>query len=437
MSEPVAIGIDLGTTYLRVGVYHHGHFEIIPNEEYERKTPCFVALVGDRWVVGNAAKCRAHDDIENTFFSSKRMICRTYDDLSMLLERRHWPFQILNKNGIAKIIAGGGKLEIFPIEISARILCKAREMAEQHLHQEVTRAVITVPAGFTDEQKLATLQARQLAGLQVLDLITDPIAAAISYMYEAIDPVKVLLVVSVGGGSYDVSIVSRSDKIEKSDSYGSTDLGGQDMDSALFEFYSAKLNASKLGMKKRQSYLFLQECVKAKENLVQSEPVHFSGETLDTDVSFVMSTGRIKTIENVALFVSKIRESLNKALTKYKSIDRIVLVGGCTRMACIQELLHTTGVRVSNCLDMDEAIVQGAARHAHALCAEKASLVEISIPLPVISSGPSKKNKKIQSKLQKERNDAIIKKERGKNMNEFKRLINSTRKELTMSGTKN
>ena len=134
--------------------------------------------------------------------------------------------------------------------------------------------------------------------------------------------------------------------------------------------------------------------MKAKENLVQAEPVHFSGETLDTDVSFVMSTGRIKTIENVALFVSKIRESLNKALTKYKSIDRIVLVGGCTRMACIQELLHTTGVRVSHCLDVDEAIVQGAARHAHALCAEKASLVEKSIPLPVISSGPSKKNKK-------------------------------------------
>ena len=127
-------------------------------------------------------------------------------------------------------------------------------MAEQHLHQEVTKAVITVPAGFTDEQKLATLQAGQLAGLQVLDLTTDLIAAAISYMYEAIDPVKVLLVMSVGGGSYDVSIVSRSDKIEKSDSYGSTDLGGQDMDSALFEFYSAKLNASKLGMKKRHHF---------------------------------------------------------------------------------------------------------------------------------------------------------------------------------------
>ncbi|KAL5506116.1 hypothetical protein EMCRGX_G007689 [Ephydatia muelleri] len=392
------------------------------------------------WTVGNVAQRRAHEDIRNTIFSTKRIIGRTYGDVDGLTERMHWPFEIINSNGKPKIRVDGGTKEIYPIEISARILCKAREMAENYLQREVTMAVITVPECFTSEQKLATIEAGSLAGLKVLDIITDPMAAAISYVSEAVDPGKVLLVLSVGGGSCDVSILSlESGKIEKHDSFGRTDLGGQDIDAAICEHYISKLKSSKYELDKKQYFLFLEECRKGKENLLQCESVEFSGEILDKDVIFVMRTEHLKTIDKAADFVSNISKIVEDALTKHRSIDEAVVVGGCTRMTCLLELLHQMQVRVNHILDVDEAIVHGAACHAYALCAGEELLVAESLPFvyggKLNDSGPSKKElKEIRSKLQSERKISIEKKERAKIINDFESVIYRTQKDLIDAG---
>ena len=440
MSGPVAIGIDLGTTYFRVGIYRNKHFDVICNEEGKRQTPCFVALVGDRWIVGDAAKRRAHDNVANTFYSFKRLIGRTFDDLSELMGNDRRLYEILDKDGKAMIRVGGG--EIFPIELSARILCKAREIAEKHLHREVRMAVITVPAHFTNDQKLATLQAGELAGLQVLDLITDPVAAAISYASEELNPRNVLLVVSVGGGWYDVSVVSlKNGKVERCDSFGSMDVGGQDVDAALFAYFITKNAVSDLGMDKTQLFVFLQECEKAKRNLAQCKSTVFSAKALDSAVELTMSTADIMTVETSTRLVTKISESVKSALREYNKCDiEAVLVGGCTRMTCIQEVLLHAQVEINHVMNEDEAIIEGAACHAYVLCAGE-ELLAAKQSLDYIygncSTALSKDDiSKIHEKLQKERESLIQNKEREKKMNELERLIYHTRKELINAGCK-
>ena len=451
MSEPAAIGIDLGTNYFRVGIYRGGRFEIICNEEHKRKTPCYVALIGDKWVTGDVAKHRAHEDIENTIYSSKRMIGRPYGDLEKLMEYNHWHFAIRGFNDITQIKVKGRKRAIFPIEISARILHTAREMAESHLQREVEKAVLTVPECFTKQQKEATLLAGTLAGLKVLDIITDPMAAAISYAHasEVVGNGKsaCILVLSVGGGFYDVSTVSlKDDKITTLYTTGSADLGGQDIDAALFEYFSTKIKA-RYNRGKGQMFLFLQECIAAKESLAQCESITFSADKLDEDVLFKMKTENFKTIGKLKYFISKINSSVTSALahakTKGYTIDEIVQIGGSTRIKSIQECLLQANLPIRHFLDVDEAVVQGAAYHAYTLCSDgRRVLVKRSLPIYDVapapnehSFGPDQKNiERIRSEIEEERERMKEIKRKEKELYDFECFINRTQKELRKTG---
>ena len=447
MSEPAAIGIDLGTSYFRVGIYRDvDRFEIICNEHRKKQTPCYVALIGDKWVVGDVAKHRANEDIENTFYSSKRMIGRPHDEIKkLLLEYKYWPFEINAENTSIKV--NGEKKAILPIEISARILCAAREMAESHLKREIKKAVLTVPECFTEQQRKATLLAGTLAGLEVLDIISDPMAAAISYLHasEAVDAGKnaCILVLSVGGGSYDVSIVSlKDDNITTLYKTGSANLGGQDFDAALCEFFSKKMK-TQIKLNKCQSFIFLQECMKAKESLAQCQSINFSGEQLDKDVILNMKLEHFKNIDKLKDFVSTINSSIAEALAQAAEkgyiIDEIVYVGGCTRIKSIQECLLQAKVPISHILDVDEAVVQGAAYHAYELCAGGRLLVNPSLPY---DNAPDQHSllpresdvAEIQSAIENEREILKQNKKKEAEMYTFETLVYRRQNELKKAG---
>lgn len=383
-SVGTVIGIDLGTTYSCVGVFKNGRVEIIANDQGNRITPSYVAFTAEEErLIGDAAKNQLTSNPENTIFDVKRLIGRTWDDKNVQKDIQHYPFKVLNKNNKPYIQADvKGQVKTFaPEEISAMVLGKMRDIAEAYLGKKVNNAVVTVPAYFNDAQRQATKDAGVIAGLNVMRIINEPTAAAIAYGLDKRDGEKNILVFDLGGGTFDVSLLTIDNGVfEVVATNGDTHLGGEDFDQRVIDHF-VKLYKKKTGKDIRKDNRAVQklrrEVEKAKRALSSQHQVRVEVESLFDGEDFSEQLTRAKFEElNMDLFrstVKPVKQVLEDADLKKEDVDEIVLVGGSTRIPKVQQLVKEffNGKEPNRGINPDEAVAYGAAVQAGVLSGEE------------------------------------------------------------------
>merc|ERR1712213_37944 len=367
MVSKKAIGIDLGTTYSCVGVFQHGKVEIIANDQGNRTTPSYVAFTDTERLIGDAAKNQVAMNPNNTVFDAKRLIGRKFDDPTVEQDKKHWPFKVVNDSSKPKIVVEYKyEQKTFSAEeISSMVLVKMKETAESYLGKSIKDAVITVPAYFNDSQRQATKDAGAIAGMTVSRIINEPTAAAIAYGLDKKDGEKNVLVFDLGGGTFDVSLLTIDNGVfEVVSTNGDTHLGGEDFDQRVMEHF-IKLYKKKKGKDLRKDNRAVQklrrEVEKAKRALSNSHQVRIEVESMFEGEDFTETLTRAKFEElNMDLFRSTMKpvgKVLEDADMTKKEVDEIVLVGGSTRIPKIQQLVKEffNGKEPSRGINPDEA----------------------------------------------------------------------------------
>ncbi|OCH88948.1 heat shock protein 70, partial [Obba rivulosa] len=366
------IGIDLGTTYSCVGVQRGGRVEIIANDQGHRITPSWVSFTDEERLVGDAAKNAFHSNPENTVFDAKRLIGRKFDDPEVQRDMRHWPFKVVPKGEkpAIQVRYKGEDRQFTPEEISAMILGKMKETAEAYLGKPVTHAVVTVPAYFNDAQRQATKDAGTIAGLQVLRIINEPTAAAIAYGLDKKGGESQIIVYDLGGGTFDVSLLSIDDGVfEVLATAGDTHLGGEDFDNRVMDYlikqYKKKTGTDATGNLRALGKL-KREVEKAKRTLSSQQSTRIEIESFEGGNDFSETLTRAKFEElNMDLFrktMKPVEQVLKDANLKKEDVDEVVLVGGSTRIPKVQQLLKEYfGKEPSKGINPDEAVAYGAA----------------------------------------------------------------------------
>ncbi|CAM6046059.1 unnamed protein product [Sphagnum compactum] len=368
------IGIDLGTTYSCVGVYKNGHVEIIANDQGNRITPSWVAFTDSERLIGEAAKNQAAVNPERTVFDVKRLIGRKYDDKEVQRDIKLFPYKIINKDGKPNIQVKvkDGEVKVFsPEEISAMVLMKMKETAEAFLGKKIKDAVVTVPAYFNDAQRQATKDAGVIAGLNVARIINEPTAAAIAYGLDKKGGEKNILVFDLGGGTFDVSILTIDNGVfEVLSTNGDTHLGGEDFDQRIMEYFikliKKKFNKD-IGKDKRAIGKLRREAERAKRALSNQHQVRVEIESLFDGIDFSEPLTRARFEElNNDLFrktMGPVKKAMEDANMQKSDIHEIVLVGGSTRIPKVQQLLkdYFDGKEPNKGVNPDEAVAYGAA----------------------------------------------------------------------------
>ncbi|KAK3382456.1 78 kDa glucose-regulated protein precursor [Lasiosphaeria ovina] len=389
--EPV-IGIDLGTTYSCVGVMKAGKVEILANDQGNRITPSYVAFADGERLVGDAAKNQFANNPTNTIYDIKRLIGRSFSDKEVQADIKHMPFTVAAGPGdkpVVEVEVGGGSMKRFtPEEVSAMVLGKMKEVAESYLGQKVKHAVVTVPAYFNDKQRQATKDAGTIAGLNVIRVVNEPTAAALAYGLDKVGGERQVLVYDLGGGTFDVSLLSLEDgAFQVLATAGDTRLGGEDFDQRVIDHLAqsfARKHAGKISLADitgdaRAMGKLKREAEKAKRALSSQLSARVEIENLVSglglDLSETLTRAAFDDL-NADLFRRTLRpveQVLRDAKVDRRHVTDIVLVGGSTRIPRIQALVEDFfgGKKASGGVNPDEAVAFGAAVQAGILAGDE------------------------------------------------------------------
>ena len=380
------IGIDLGTTYSCVGVWQNDRVEIIANDQGNRTTPSFVAFTDTERLIGDAAKNQVSMNVENTVFDAKRLMGRDFNDPQVQSDLKHFSYKVVDNNGKPNIKVQYKYEEktFTPEEISSMVLLKMKQTAEEYLGEKVTKAVVTVPAYFNDAQRRATKDAGTIAGLEILRIINEPTAAAIAYGLDKQDQVeKNVLIFDLGGGTFDVSLLSIEDGVfEVKATAGDTHLGGEDFDNRLVNHFAEEFKRKhKLDLKSNPKSIrrLRTACEKAKRNLSSLAQAPIEIDSLFQGIDFHTSITRARFEELCADLFRSTLEPVEKVVRDAKidksMVHEVVLVGGSTRIPKIQKLLSDffNGKELNKSVNPDEAVAYGAAVQASILAGIKSS----------------------------------------------------------------
>jgi len=384
------IGIDLGTTNSVVAVMEGGEPTVINNSEGGRTTPSVVAFAKDgSRLVGQVAKRQAVTNPENTVYSIKRFMGRRFDEVTEEIKQVPYKVQAASGSGDVRIFAGGKDWS--PPEISAMILQKMKQSAEDYLGQKVDKAVITVPAYFNDAQRQATKDAGKIAGLEVMRIVNEPTAAALAY---GLDKKKdeTIAVFDFGGGTFDISILEVGEGVvEVKSTNGDTHLGGDDIDERLIEWIIEEFKRDQ-GIDLSNDKMALQRLKeageKAKIELSSTMETEINLPFITADQSgpkhLVMKLTRSKFEQLVDAILQRLRGPVEQAIKDAglpaNKIDEVVLVGGSTRIPKVQEIVKNIfGKEPNKSVNPDEVVAVGAAVQAGVLSGEKTDILLLDV----------------------------------------------------------
>ncbi|KAL5594032.1 hypothetical protein BROUX41_001084 [Berkeleyomyces rouxiae] len=372
-----AVGIDLGTTYSCVAIYRDDRCDVIANEQGNRTTPSFVAFTDTERLIGDAAKNQVAMNPKNTVFDAKRLIGRKFSDAEVQADMKHFPFEIVDRAGkpIIQVEFKGETKQFTPEEISSMVLIKMRETAESYLGTTVNNAVITVPAYFNDSQRQATKDSGLIAGLNVLRIINEPTAAAIAYgLDKKVEGERNVLIFDLGGGTFDVSLLTIEDGIfEVKSTAGDTHLGGEDFDNRLVQHFVNEFkrkHKKDLSPNARALRRLRTACERAKRTLSSSAQTSIEIDSLYEGIDFYTSITRARFEELCQDLFRSTLQPVDRVLTDAKIdkslVHEIVLVGGSTRIPRIQKLIsdYFNGKEPNKSINPDEAVAYGAAVQA-------------------------------------------------------------------------
>jgi len=385
------IGIDLGTTNSCVAIMDGAQPRVIENAEGARTTPSIVGYTDDERLVGQSAKRQAVTNPENTIFAVKRLIGRRLTDAEVEKDKNLVPYNIIDGgNGDAWVEVKGEKFS--PSQISAQILTKMKETAENYLGEDVTQAVITVPAYFNDAQRQATKDAGKIAGLEVLRIINEPTAAALAYGLDKKDT-KTIAVYDLGGGTFDITILEIDDGLfEVKSTNGDTFLGGEDFDMAIVNYLAQefkKENNIDLTQDKMALQRLKEAAEKAKIELSSSTQTEINQPFISMGsngqpLHLVLKLTRAKLESLVGDLIKRslkpCQAALKDAGLSKGDIDEVVLVGGMTRMPkVIEEVSNFFGKEPHKGVNPDEVVAMGAAIQAGVLQGDVKDVVLLDV----------------------------------------------------------
>jgi len=398
MAKKTAVGIDLGTTYSCVGVWKNDGVEIIANDQGNRTTPSYVAFTDSERLIGDAAKNQVARNPENTVFDAKRLIGRKFADPIVQSDIKLWPFKVSAGTGDKPMIEVhymGEDKKFHAEEISSMVLVKMKETAEAYLGSKINDAVVTVPAYFNDSQRQATKDAGSIAGLNVLRIINEPTAAAIAYgLDKKASGERNVLIFDMGGGTFDVSILTIEDGIfEVKATAGDTHLGGEDFDNRVVDFccqdFKRKNRGKDLAGNQRAIRRLRTQCERAKRTLSSSTQATIEIDSLFDGIDYSCTLSRARFEELCMDYFRNSMTPVEKAMKDSgidkKNVHEVVLVGGSTRIPKVQQLIQEffNGKEPCRSINPDEAVAYGAAVQAAILTGEGSSQVQDLLLLDV------------------------------------------------------
>lgn len=350
--EPPAVGIDLGTTYSCVGVWKNDGVEIIANDQGNRTTPSYVAFTESERLIGEAAREQAARNPENTVFDAKRLIGRKFSESIVQSDIKLWPFKVVrgpDDKPLIQVKLQNEKKLFHAEQISSMVLTKMKETAQAYFGSQVKKAVITVPAYFNDSQRQATKDAGAISGLEVLRIINEPTAAAIAYGLDKNEGEKNVLIYDMGGGTFDVSVLTLDGGIfEVKATAGDTHLGGEDFDNRIVDHCVQDFKRKNRGLDPSKNNRAIRrlrtQCERAKRTLSTSTRAMIEIDALFDGVDYQCNLTRARFEELNMDYFRNSMEPVEKCMRDSKldrrSIHEVVLVGGSTRIPKVQAMIQ-------------------------------------------------------------------------------------------------
>merc|ERR1739848_799549 len=397
-AKKTAVGIDLGTTYSCVGVWKNDGVEIIANDQGNRTTPSYVAFTYSERLIGDAAKNQVARNPENTIFDSKRLIGRKFQDSVVQADIKLWPFKVECGTGekpMCVVNFMGESKKFHAEEVGAMVLTKMKETAEAYLGTKVNDAVVTVPAYFNDSQRQATKDAGSISGLNVLRIINEPTAAAIAYGLDKKGAGEQnILIYDMGGGTFDVSILTIEDGIfEVKATAGDTHLGGEDFDNRIVDFcmqdFKRKNRGKDLSGNQRAIRRLRTQCERGKRTLSASAQATIEIDSIFEGIDYTCTLTRARFEElNMDYFrnsMGPVEKVLRDSGIDKRNVHEVVMVGGSTRIPKVTQLIQEffNGKEPCKSINPDEAVAFGAAVQAAILTGEGSTQVQDLLLLDV------------------------------------------------------